>query len=97
MPGDSCIFQLLSAIHEIQSSFDYNPPPDVRAIFLDISKAFDKVSHQGLLFNLKFYGVEGNLFKLLENYRENQSQGVIRDGHCSSWKIILPGIPQGSG
>ena len=43
MPGDSCISQLLSIVHEIQSSFDCNPPVDNRAMFLDISKAFDKV------------------------------------------------------
>ena len=50
MPGDSCISRLLSIVHKIQSSFDCNPPVDTRAIFLDISKAFDKVWHQGLLF-----------------------------------------------
>ena len=48
VPGDSCIFQLLSIVHEIQSSFDCHPPVDTRVIFLDISKAFDKVWHQGL-------------------------------------------------
>ena len=43
LPGDSCIAQLLSIIHEIQTAFDENPVADVRGIFLDISKAFDKV------------------------------------------------------
>ena len=43
LPGDSCIAQLLSIIHEIQTAFDNNPTVDVRSIFLDISKAFDKV------------------------------------------------------
>ena len=42
MPGDSCISQLLSTVNEIQSSFDCNPSVDTRALFLDISKAFDK-------------------------------------------------------
>ena len=68
MPGDSCISQLLSTVHEIQSSFDCNPSVDTRAIFLDISKALNKVWHQGLLFELKSYGVDGSLFCLLENY-----------------------------
>ena len=87
MPGDSCISQLLSIVHEIQSSFDRNPPVDTRAIFLDISEAFDKVWHQGLLFKLKSYGVEGSLFCLLENYLENRKQRIILHGQCSSWKI----------
>ena len=40
-PGDSCINQLLSIIHKIYQSFDEDF--DVRNLFLDISKAFDKV------------------------------------------------------
>ena len=40
-PSDSCEYQLLSIVHNIYASFDCNPPRDVRAIFLDISKAFD--------------------------------------------------------
>ena len=44
MPGDSCISQFLSTVHEIQSLFDYKPLADVKAIFRGISKAFDKVS-----------------------------------------------------
>ena len=48
LPGDSCIAQLLTIFHEIQTNFDSNPPVDVRGVFLDISKAFDKVWHKGL-------------------------------------------------
>ena len=43
LPGDSCIAQLISIIHEIQTAFDNNPTVDVRGVFLDILKAFDKV------------------------------------------------------
>ena len=46
---------------------------DVRGVFLDISKAFDKVWHIGLLFKLKAYGVDGELLSLLENYLENRT------------------------
>ena len=61
LPGDSCISQLLSIVHNINSSFDCDPLQDVRGIFLDISKAFDKVWHEGLLFKLKTYGVKGEI------------------------------------
>ena len=49
--GDSCINQLLSITHEIYQSFDNSL--EVRAVCLDISKAFDKVWHEGLIFKLK--------------------------------------------
>ena len=65
------IAQLLSTIHEIQTAFDNNPTVDVRDVFLDISKTFDKVGHIGLLFKLQTYGVVGELLSLLENYLEN--------------------------
>ena len=50
LPGDSCIAQLLPIIYEIQTAFDENPTVDMRGVFLDISKAFGKVWHDGLIF-----------------------------------------------
>ena len=53
---------------KLYTAFDCSPTVDVRGVFLDISKAFDKVWHEGLLFKLKSYGIEGQLFNLLQNY-----------------------------
>ena len=49
-PSDSCINQLLAITHEIFEACDCNPSLEVRSVFLDISKAFDKVWHEGLLY-----------------------------------------------
>ena len=68
LPGDSCVSQLLCITHEIYKSFDCNPSHETRGVFLDISKAFDRVWHKGLLFKLKMYGIKGLPFNLLENY-----------------------------
>ena len=62
-PGDSCINQLLPITHEIYQSFDQGF--DVRSVFLDISNAFDKVRHDGLIFKLKQNGISGSLLNLL--------------------------------
>ena len=42
-PSHSCINQLVAIIHEIFEAFDCNSSLEVRLVFLDISKAFDKV------------------------------------------------------
>ena len=67
-PSDSCINQLLAITHEIFEPFDCNPPLEVTSVLLDLSKAFDKVWHKGLLYKLKSIGISGVLFNLLENY-----------------------------
>ena len=78
MPGDSCISRLLSIVHKIQSSFDCNPPVDTRAIFLDISKAFDKVWHQGLLFkNRKQRAILHGQYSSWKNIVSGVPQGSV--------------------
>ena len=47
--GDSCINQLISITHEIYEALDAGL--EVRSVFLDISKAFDKVWHEGVLYS----------------------------------------------
>ena len=85
-PSDSCINQLLAITYEIFEAFDCNPPLEVRSVFLDISKAFDKVWHEGLLNKLKSMGISGELYNLLENYLSDRFQRVILHGHslCGS-------------
>ena len=96
IPDDSCVAQLLSIPHKIYKSFDCNLPYNIKGAFLDISKAFDKFGHKGLISKLKSYGVDGSILKLMENYLTGCQQRVVLNGQTSSWKNILPGVPQGS-
>ena len=95
-PGDSVTNQLLSFVHEIHKAFDDNKYLEVRSVYLDMSKAFDKVWHEGLIFKLKQNGVEGNLSKLFSNYLSNRKQRVLINGTASDWGPIEAGVPQGS-
>ena len=92
--GDSCINQILSITHEIYQSIDQGY--EVRGVFLDISKAFDKVWHKGLLFKLKQNGISGHLLRIFENFLKEQKQRVVLNGQTSSWSDALAGVPQGS-
>ena len=95
-PGDSTTNQLLFLVDEIHQAFEDRKSLEVRAVFLDISKTFDKVRHDGLIFKLKQNGISGSLFKLLANYLNNRKQGVVLNGSCSDYSEIESGVPQGS-
>ena len=95
LPGDSCDAELLSTVREIQTAFDENPTVDVRGVFLDISKAFDKNWHDGIIFKLKAYGVEGELLLRLKSFLKNREQRVALNGQTSEWRKIMFGVPQG--
>ena len=67
-----------------------------RAVALDISKAFDKVWHSGLLHKLSAYGIRGKVFNILQSFLLDRSLKVILDGQSSSTFSINAGVPQGS-
>ena len=88
--------QLLSIRHEIYQSFDEGF--DVRSVFLDISKAFHKVCHNGLIFKLRQNSISGNLLNLFSNFLRKRKQRVVLNGQTSSssWADVNAGVPQGS-
>ena len=92
--GDSCTNQLISITHEIHQYFDDGL--EVRGIFLDISKAFDKVWHDGFIYKLKQNVVEGDLLDTLTNFLEDRKQRVVLNGQYSTWTNTEAGVPQGS-
>ena len=70
-PDDSTINQLLYITHRIYVAFEEFPSRETRTVFLEISKAFNKVWHDGLIFKLKTYGVSGPLLALIKSYLMN--------------------------
>ena len=94
--GDSTTNQLIELVHEIHKSFDNRNSYEVRSLFLDISKAFDKVWHQGLIFKLRQNGLSGSVIKFLENYLRDRKQRVVLNGSTSNYFQIESGVPQGS-
>ena len=76
-PSNSCINQLLAITHEIFEAFHCNPSLEVRTVFLDISKTFDKVWHEGLLYKLKSMGISGELYNLLKTIYQADSKGLF--------------------
>ena len=95
-PGDSTTNQLLYFIDEIHQAFDCTESFEVRSVFLDISKAFDKVWHEGLIFKLEQNGISGCLLNLFKSYLSNRKQRVALNGSMSELTNIESGVPQGS-
>ena len=92
--GDGTVYQLSHIIHKLNETLDKGL--DARLVFLDYSKAFDKVWHKGLLFKLKQMGLSSSLLLWFESYLSNRSQKVVIKGQTSDPGFTTSGVPQGS-
>ena len=90
--GDSCINQPFSIAHEIFQSFDEGF--EVRSAFLDISNAFDKVWHKGLIFKLSQNGISGYLLDIFSDFLSDRKQRVFLNGQKSTWENVNTGVSQ---
>jgi len=86
--------QLVYIVHEIYEALEEGS--EMRAVFLDISKAFDRVWHRGLIAKLRSIGVEGYLLNWFISYLSCRKQRVIIEEVDSDWRNIEAGVPQGS-
>ena len=91
MPRKSCITQLVEVLDRIGRELDHGKQIDV--LYLDMSKAFDRVSHAKLLHRLRQFGFRGNILKWFRSYLSNRRQ---RTGTTSKSLSVTSGVPQGS-
>ena len=63
---------------------------------IDFSTAFDRVNHQGILYNLNSVGIGGSVLSVLTQFLSNRSQYVLVDGCRSKLVNVVSGVPQGS-
>ena len=92
--ADSTTNQLLYIFHQINKKLDDGD--DTCMVFLDQSRAFDRIWHAGLLSKMKSCGINGHLLALIENYLHNRQIRVVINGSESNWCQVTAGVPQGS-
>ena len=95
-PNDSCTNQLLSIVRDIYTSFDADPTIEVRGVFLDMLKAFDKVLQETLIYKLRQVGISDEALALINSFLNNRFQPVILNGQSLNWLPFKAGLPQGS-
>ena len=89
------IYRLLSRIVETIDT-GRGDQSYVPVVFVDISKAFDKVWIEGLLYKIHKMGITGNLFYMLKALLSNRTMQVVGDGMISEAHNLTAGVPQGS-
>ena len=92
--NDNTEFQLARVVHQLSEGRDAGN--SVMACFFDLSKAFDRVWHAGLLLKLQHYGVTGSALAWFTSYLSNRRQRVQVCGVTCPWQTIPAGVPQGS-
>lgn len=77
-----------------RDSEDEGYPVDV--IYLDFSKAFDKVPYNRLITKLLDHGIGGSICGWIQQWFTNRRQKVVKYGNSSKWSNVTSGVPQGS-
>ena len=80
--------------HELLQNIQKGKQTDL--ILLDFSKAFDKVSHEKLIYKLHNYGVKGKTLTWIKSFLDNRTQTVVVDGKQSRTAPVTSGVPQGT-
>ena len=94
LPQHSTTYQLIDIYHQICQAIDHGQLSCI--VLSDISKAFGRVWHKGLLFKLKEHGIGDNLLTWLTSYLNNRKQKVVIQASESSLLPLKAGVLQGS-
>ena len=92
--GRCCLTQLLHHFDDDLESLANNS--DFDSIYLDYTKAFDKVDHKLLIRKLALDGIHPKVINWIESFLSNRKQAVVVDGHLSLLAAIISGVPQGT-
>ena len=92
--GKSTTGTLLTATNSWHQALEAGE--DVCAVFLDLSKAFDKVPHRSLMNKLADLNINLHALKWLGDYLSQRSQYVVVNGESSTSTQVISGVPQGS-
>ena len=94
LPHHSTVFQLIDIFHNLCRAFDNKMFSCI--VFCDVSKAFDRVWHKGLMFKFRQNRIEGKLSECINSYLSQRKQKVGIKSCFSVLKFIFAGVPQGS-
>ena len=94
LKGDSTVSQLLYIVHNIRKNWGENKI--TQGLFLDVSSAFEKIWHNGLLAKLSQAGIDGKYYDIISSYLTDRKQMVVVDGQTSDTLDVKAGVAQGS-
>ena len=88
--SESCVHQPILIFHDIYNAFDADPSL-MRGVFLDFSRASDKVWHEGLLCKVKCMGIDEILLKLVESFLRKKYESDVLNGQATAWVDVKTG------
>ena len=91
---------ILASVKLINTTIDWANTPNNKGqtdiIFLDFSKAFDKISHKFILSKLHYYGIRNHTLSWMGACLSNHTQTTVFNGAHYSYVEVTSGVPQGS-
>ena len=92
--GHSCLSQLIQHFDRITQLLEEGENADV--VYLDFTKAFDKLDFDVTLEKLKNIGIKGKLHRWIKSFLTGRKQFVLVEGEKSLEVLVKSGVPQGS-